>query len=409
MLIRQGLSEENSFSFRLATLLFQQREKTRESFSRRFKCRSDLLIPSTAQIAGEKDVLPGEIGLSANGLGKRWSVSELLRRGREALGKVSASVDGEAVIHAGIVAAARINPIAIEALTYDEARRLIRLALFDLGPATTNTLDGAIGQRVMVRLSEAIQKHVDLSTEDFHTWFFGNRDNLIKQIAQRRTGGGPIEREAVRQILLEVGFRSYEYVAQAMQFAMDAMSQSYSPQLTTAERSLFEALYFARLELGGFSCFMLHSQFHNLREIILETMNSPKGTTIQGILMRALQFLSEMNSKRREADRRYKSAAKSRNARGQLARTSSLRDGDGARTHSTVNSLGVLAEYMRRQRGAQCCCDSTDSWIVKVDPVADSNTVVLNESCEVCGHCETTQMERSEIQRLSKEMQQREF
>lgn len=60
---------------------------------------------------------------------------------------------------------------------------------------------------------------------------------------------------------------------------------------------------------GGLSLAMLHDRFANLRAAILKIMNSPRDPNAVGTLLRVLQYLAEMNVKRRAVDTRYKRRA----------------------------------------------------------------------------------------------------
>ena len=182
------------------------------------------------------DVLPGRVGLDGEGRGDRWTVAELIGRGRAVAGADA----GEAgLIAAGLLEGARLDPLDPARLSQDEALGLVRMALFDAGPA------GRVGEAdvraVTRRLLEALRRHLGDDAEAFRRWFFDDLDGLVHSIAKRKKGGGPIPRETVRQALLGLIFDSHTHVGDCVRLQMKAFLRDLPEPLGPAERALFGA------------------------------------------------------------------------------------------------------------------------------------------------------------------------
>jgi len=157
----RGLDAEGRFAYHTMRLLFQHAPRLRERFDRSFKRESDLWIAGAERAGrGGKDILPARVGLDREGRGRRWTVTELLHRGRDQILEAGdPNPDPGRCIAVGLLAAARLDPLDPSLLSGSEALGLVRMALFDLGPA--GGIAEADKQVVTDRLLEFIESHIE--------------------------------------------------------------------------------------------------------------------------------------------------------------------------------------------------------------------------------------------------------
>ena len=181
--------------------------------------------------------------------------------------------DNAQCIHLGLVAAARLNPLMPEQLTEQEASRLIRLAMFDLGPRP-GQFDQNTRHLVEDRLLAAIDQHLLDTTEKFSAWFH-DISGLAHQVSKQRKHGGPIEREVVRQILLEIIFGSATYVGDTVMYSMQAFRLALPAELNDREHRIFNLMYGKVPWLGGSPLLLLIDRFDFLKEALFSLWWAP--------------------------------------------------------------------------------------------------------------------------------------
>jgi hypothetical protein len=300
------LDGEHRSTYHLMRLIHLHGPRVQEALLRNLRRPVDLLALGVESEVGSPNILPEDLGLDAFGKGDRWSVSRLIKEGeREADARNLEDCTPGDFIRLGVLAAARRNPIEISQLDVDEAVGWLRLALFDLGPADVR-IDENTKLVVITRLREAVHKHLEDSEEAFTKWFVTERDNIVHQIAKRKSGPGPIERVVVREVLLELVFDSLRYAGQCLHIQMFDFLRAIEPSLDASEKAIFELLYCEQPWLGGVPLAVLHRYFEPAREAILDLWNDPENPEKAGVLLRVLQYQAVMVTKRREADRAAK-------------------------------------------------------------------------------------------------------
>jgi hypothetical protein len=276
-------------------------------------------LPAAAT-CGQHDVLPDEVGLDPSGNGERWSVAQLIQFGHEsAVAAGIAHPSQRTCSERGLLTAARNNPIDVAQFSPAEALRHLRLILFDFGPNTAAARNPATIDRITERLLEAIWRHLNDTTENFDGWLFRDFDNVIHQVAQRVAGEGPIPREAVRQVRIELAFRAYQYAGQCVDRTMLDFLAALPQTLTRNERAAFEMFHLGRWWLGGLRLLLLHQHIGHVRQAIQDVLAEPDNPVATGALLRSLHYRAEMTRRRREADRIYQAQRRQRRARDSLA------------------------------------------------------------------------------------------
>jgi hypothetical protein len=370
-------------------LIFQLAPYLREHFSRSFKREEDLYLPRAVR-TGERHVLPDNLGKDSQGRGKPWGPAELLARGRErALQSGLTESNEQARIQFGLLEAAELDPLDVDQLSEADTLMIVRLGLFDLGPAQ-EPIDEMQVQRVWSRLVDALDRHLGDDTETFNRWFFGNVDNLVHQIAKKRHPGGPIDREVVRQALLELVFRAYKYYGDAVHELMADFSTALPKRLSGNEKIYFNALYQRQPAFGGLPLVLLRDRFEFLRASILGILDVPNDARRRGVLLRLLHYYGQMVINKREGDRRYKQLRKHRNASNRTAHFESLTEKHERAAKPRVDLFAEIAAVLREQRGTRCGCGKTSEWQAKlVTEQTTADKIVLRNTCGQSGHPET--------------------
>jgi len=401
---RPNVSKHEQFSYHAMRLIYQQAPGLREHLDRSFKCEQDLHVPKAGRIDQDvAHILPAGLGLDAKGNGVPWKPGDLIEHGQsEAAERGLVKADQATVIRLGLLAAARQNPFRLIKIAQAESLSLVRLALFDLG-AALDPLAPAHSEMFQERLLTALERHVDKGTEGFDKWFFRQGDNLIHQIAKRKSGGQPQARETMRQAQLELIFRSFTYVGDCVCRLMAAFSKALPKPLSAAERSLFDTMYFPNPYIGGLPLILLHARFDFLQEAIKDIWERPSDRKRSGVLLRMLQYYGDMVSRKREADRRYKKQSLHRNKQGRSAEVHSLDERDAATTESKPGLFQEIAEALRQRSEASCRCGTTDYWHAQLDESKTTKElIVYDESCENCPYHERREVKQEKFERTGR-------
>jgi hypothetical protein len=388
-----GPDEQKSYHF--MRLIFQRAPCMREHLNRSFTRRSDLWIGKVQGVnRGWIDVLPDQIGLDPNRQGKRWTVSELIRRGRDSAVKGGDLKPSQAqCIAAGLLEAARLAPLDPNSLSEAESRGLVRGALFAAGPA--DVVDELTRQRVKDRLIAALSSHLEDETEAFNRWFFENGNELFHQIAKQVKNGGKIDREVVRNVFLDLVFDAYTYIAGCFCYQMQAFVQALPAPLDARERAWFEALYFNQPYLGGLPLVLLRDRFDFLKGAALEVMAAPEDPGTIGVLLRLLNYYEEMVTKRRDADAESKrqSDPRDQNSENEKRKPLDLPSERKGAVRQTVFTR------LREDRRVSCTCADGGSWsALQTDQGGDVWSIAL--TCNSCGYSKEIEADREELEQI---------
>jgi hypothetical protein len=186
---------------------------------------------------------------------------------------------------------------------------LVRIALFDLDRIEPQPDEELVGY-VQARLLAAMERHLNDSREDFAKWYFASNNSVIKQIAKQKTApGGELAQSDVRQAMLCLGWRAYQYVGQCVHALMRTIQNSIRPSLTHREQTLFQHMFEAQPYYAGFPLALLAERMDFLRTAVLRIWGEPDNPTHVAVLHRLLFMYAAMASDRRAADRHSKSTA----------------------------------------------------------------------------------------------------
>lgn len=399
------LDADERYSHHASRLFFSKNRRFSESLSRRFTNIADLRIADSAHGGfGKTHILPDDLGLGPSHAGEPWNIAELLKQGGENIPAGMPSYHANK-IRCGLLAAARRNPIHAHSLNRLETQSLIRRAIFYSDP-NRPTVTKDVVERVQVRFWNLMHSQADLTSKDFFRWFYEENDNLIHSIAKQKKQDGEIDRELVRQSLVEIGFQSLQYLALTVHVQMIALANALPTPLTPDERFSFETFYHPQPYLGDHSLILLHNQMPFLREAILAILDAPNDPRPIGALLRMLHYYAEMSASRRDADRRRK--RESNRTIGCDVTTlgfSPAPEADAeADAEENVRREQVVAfvNELRRDKQIRCACPGDGDWKIDRDTDADHNSIVLYLSCPNCGGQCSLSIPKDEFARKAK-------
>lgn len=300
----QTLAVEERQTYRLMSFLFRWSCDSRRTLQRRIRRREDFDLCFRERGDGaQQDILPES--LEVHGVARQWTPEKLLQAGQRASLKFGeANPTFERQVELGLLEAARATPHQIEDLSAEEIQKLLRFSLFGLNQGRSPR-DEQLEERIEGRLTEAVQRHLGQSTADFDKWMFRNFDNLVQQLAKRKSGG-EIARQSVRYVLFDLLWRSHRYMSDCVCLQMQAVRLALPKALSPHERQRFGLWYEKQPWLGGLLPIMLHNRMGFVLPTLLDLEESPEDLTPVGIMLRALCLHAELVQNRREADARRK-------------------------------------------------------------------------------------------------------
>jgi len=376
------MSADGREDYELMLKLNQRMPQTKAHLERQFSSITDLKIRPSGRIDRQNDrnILPVNLGLTADGRGRKWSIDRLLEEGDKLLELTprlcmqSGEADGfqgQRRIACGLMAAAELNPLRLSAT---KVKRLVQMALLDMStdipphPRQTELF-------VTARLRALWNAHLGNSDAEFRNWFQGSRSNLVKAIANLHGHqGGKLEREHVEWALLKLTAQGLWFAASCQhQFAF-AVWATVSPQFNHLDRSAFEQLYFPQPYLGGLTLPLIWERSHFLRPVLTRIWSEPANRKLRPILWRMLDYYVQMVGARRLADCRSK--ARTRTTSGPLTHA---RQDQGSSTTELQDWLETIAV----RSGMRC---RNDRCKIQYDhEFSADETVVINRFCRQHG------------------------
>jgi len=317
---RYRLSPDQRQDYELMLMLHRRLHATKAWLKRQFSSLTDLVVKPSGRASDHTgtNVLPDNLGKTPDGRGRKWSVNRFIAEGHERLrGALSeVELDGaadvaspaaakprDAIAH-GLMAAAELSPLAFNG---DQIRRLMRLAMVDLGPQQPPNPEHVLDW-VTARLRALWNAHVADTNAEFEAWFQGGSSNLVKALANLSGHiGGRLPHEDVEWALVELMSRGLWYAADCQNAFAQAVAQSLSPRLNPAERAVFQQWYQPQDYLGGLTLPLVWQRSNLLRPILSRIWLEPENPKLHGVLWRMLEFYTQMTAARRSADRNAKS------------------------------------------------------------------------------------------------------
>lgn len=407
---------EADFACSFYRLLFQQGRWIREVSKRSFRTYGALRVAFRGRIdIAEGFVLPDQLGNENGQLSHRWSVKDVISAGKDQARQWGIRNPTQATtICCGLLQAAIHTPLSLDGLSKLEVQSQLRLVLFnnesspDSNEITVNA-DNAF-DLVQERFTKALEDHICDETDDFERWFVEKSDGLIHRVAKQVRHGGPIDRDAVREVRLRMLLQAYKSMATCIHAGMRAVQQCIPIEFSDDESSVFQLLYRRQEALGGMPLILIRDRF---RVAGFDPVTTPQRPLDPAVLLRFLQYYTEMTRKRREGDRVYKSSLprlksnpKAQNASDAVLDVSGFPDeistGSSAKSDAEFREelaryATSIAEYVK----FECNCENGGVFQLVDWDVADESLEKLKLICTVCHSSESVQISAALQQHLN--------
>ncbi|WP_339748306.1 hypothetical protein [uncultured Rubinisphaera sp.] len=288
--------------------LFRKVQHLQQHNSRKFGGNLDLKIPKYLQEEfSQKSVLPAWIGGTADGEGKPWNFLELKRQGKRlAISKGQPEPDAKKQLEYGIYAGVRnyLNGESGNSLETDQpSSNLVRQALYSSGSEEEPSEDKR--QWIEERIWEALDKHFEDNLQKYDQWLLGPGNTFAKQISRKTCPYGAVTPSQVQNVLLDLGWKSYELVSQCVDFQMKAFVASLELPLTQQVLKLFQAMYFQQHYFENIPLCMMIEVLPLLRPAICDYWQE-ESINFENVVGLLLKTYAIMISTRQDVDRRVK-------------------------------------------------------------------------------------------------------
>ncbi|HEV2972373.1 MAG TPA: hypothetical protein VGY55_20535 [Pirellulales bacterium] len=336
-------------------LIFDAVREMREHFNRSFNFVRDLYIRLPGRESrDERNVLPSDLGRTADGRGRKWSIQQLLKRGEEAATAIGITrPTTRQCISYGLLAGAQLNPLEISG---KDLQLLVRMALYDLpqGESPPREMVDQVSDRILV----AVQRHWHDGPAKFQKWFAGPHNNFLKTIAEQpNSPGGNLPREAVRRVFLDLGIEAYVYVAGCVEAFAKWFQKALPEKLTRAELQQFEQVFMRQHYLGGLPLVLVMERSEIIRDSIVNIWENPGDRQATRVLHRQLYFYTEMIANRRAADRRFKPKGSAKGSAQKYVKQLPYEVKQIASSRNDEFDLSRIIQHIRIQRGLPAHCD----------------------------------------------------
>lgn len=322
ILTERGESEAGRLGYHEMRLLNAYIRHRREYFGKTTRLEKVLRVCGGARVdSSARNILPEDLGRSADGRGQPWNIKRLMYEGREAAREAGiANPMPEQILRFGLLAAPRDRYLNMDV---SETAFLVRMALFALGPSADRVPDDGL-EYVADQVRQSLLDHRQDTKEKFRRWVEDADTNLVRRIEKRKDC--KLKRPQVRNAILELGWRSFRSLGRCVGSQMYAFQQALPEPLSDDEELLFRWAYLGGPELGGFPLAVLHDRLPFLKEAVLTVWNQSGDPLALAGIRAMLYYYWELASNRRAADRTIKQQAQAQREHGRPLIVSLLED-----------------------------------------------------------------------------------
>src|SRR5262249_41964565 len=154
-------------------------------------------------------------------------------------------------------------------------------------------LDPKLVTLVTERVSGALHNHLEDTTQQFEKWFLGSKNSFVHQIAkQRRSRGGQLDDDTVREVLLHLGWTAYGYMSNCLSAQMQTVARALPEPLTTEERAVFAQMHLPQLYFGNLPLVLVIERFGTIKDVLWEVWERLPDTAPIAVLHRLLDYYS---------------------------------------------------------------------------------------------------------------------
>jgi hypothetical protein len=361
----QGWPDDRVEDCRIMHLFFRWAQRAREHFRNRLVDDTSLRVSRRGRCASDnqKALLPEPFGPGDRGGGKP-TLGSVLRAGKEeALSRGIRRPNTRDSVVLGFTQAAERDPLRAAA---HEVPGLVRAALYERC-CSKKEIQPGVREDVIQRFGRVIGPHLKEPPGQFDQVLLGRKNNIIGQIARRTRHGPALDREVVRQVLLDLGWEAYAHVAAGLEAMMGAFRAALPEPLTAEERNCFGQLYLKQPHFGDLPFVLLVERFGFLEPVVWRLWADPQDREAVGALHRLLSYYSDIAPRRRSVDRVMKALSKARAETGreclpcQMAEDAEFVDPGAASPAKELaehDFIEAIARRVRLRRRIPCRCSS---------------------------------------------------
>jgi hypothetical protein len=338
-------------------------------------------------------------GVASDEAGNReWGMAELLEQGRqEARARSVLHPSRQDLLGLGLFRAARRNPLPLAEPA--AVASLLRRALFeDLGQEVPD-----LEELVTSKLEQLLARTKGKSFAEFERWFYGAKNNLIQVLSkQQRVAGRQLEKVEVRQVLQNLGWRAYPFVADCVHAMLLLFRQLLPEPLTSADLWAYDQFYLKQPHFGHVPVLLFRERLPQLRFALLDLLEDPEDLSQHaGVLHRLLDYFAEMAVARRQADKEAKALGRhSVTVLVEKEDKDALADPRSGPRASPANradteQLGAIARGAARIRCR--CLAGQEEWETSYSSGDGGKTMEFDFVCERCGTSDQVKLTRDQL------------
>lgn len=386
--------------YRVMKQCFDWLRARRERVKRQFSSPRDLVLSKKGRLDSVANVLPDGIGWASNQAEDSWDVDRLLTEGRQlAHDRGIKRPNSPAVISFGLLAGARLNPLAVD---QNELEPLIRSALFSF-EWLNREADADVDLVVFNYLKQLLARYKSHKDESYRKLLFGPQSNLAGSVVGSMPKGKKLSEEWVRRSLLRCGWTAHRYVGECVHAAMRTVHNAIDPPLNESEARLFEQFYERQAYLANFPLVLLQDRLRFLQPALFEIWAEPLEENPIRVFHRLLAYYADMVDKRRSADRRIKqqSGGMTHSMTGIEDSASKAATQRRASTNELADLLNGIVIAAIRKRGISCkggCEDIQAMPRAQDNLLSDPSAVItVDVGCEQCDWSESIDLTLAEL------------
>jgi hypothetical protein len=398
------VTESETFWAGLFCHFFLGLRNTREHYANSFTDARSLVVSRIGRSACEP-VLPVDLGLTPGEEDVGWGVNRLLDEGRaEAASRAIRRPTEQSLIALGLSAAARRNPLYLDSRA--EVEVLVRLSLYRPISHDGDAIK-AVTDAVARRAARAYSRHLHLSAREIQAWM--DSSNFVTTLMhQKRTLGRSVPRDVIRQVLQNLGWRTYHHLARRVEQAMRCIQDMMSEEFTPDESALFQQLHYRQSHFGGLPFYMLAERYWLLEPVIHDVFHNPSDREALAVMHRLLSFYEVMASQRRLTDRVVQQARSRPEGPALTNQDDGLFDvipaPEEASQHEGENNPRKLPSHLVRRllvvRESRCACGQTNWSDYKVMYEEGGTQARFELCCARCRGTRTVEASLTELRQL---------
>jgi hypothetical protein len=289
--------------------------------------------------------LTGRLGLGPNCAGRGWSSAEIndvgVRSARE--GGISNPTPDQ-IYWRALFEAARSNPLR---LNVAEVESIARQSLFAIAPGRGAVTHDQL-QYIADIVATSLREVCSLPEDETAKWICDRKSNLLHRISKRRDL--PMPKEQVKQVMLELGWKSFRLLADCVDTQMRAIRDAMSTPLNRFEADRYERNF---LNNSSFCVplIILHDRLDVLKDAIINYWNNRDDPDAVAVVQTMMYYFSVLVEYERSEDRRLKQQRGKKDHRVSVIKSHADAERAAASLTRTSDTLQEAAQFVFRELG----------------------------------------------------------